>query len=209
MKIIQTETPFKIPMAQQPNEIPGVPDFRVLFPRLAPFNFTGVIDGEIYLNDRYWILEHKTTSQPIATQAQRLHRSAQIIGYTWAATQRLEEPPEGAMIGLHHLSCYKSKKDNSYGEPKIDFLRSPQFFSARDLEQWMVSFFACANDLQEEYQRNLWPMCHDNCYQYGACAYIMLCEQNRHVEDTIIPETHFFVGEAWDPAKDIAVDGGA
>lgn len=194
----RTETPFMLDMTPSEGE-------HDLFPRLEPFLFTGVIDGEIYLNERYWVLEHKTTGQPLATQISRLHRSAQVLGYSYAAGTWLDAPPEGAMINMHHLSAYKSKTTGNYGEPKIDFQRSPQIFSAQDLLQWRVSFLAVAQSIQDEYKRALWPMCHDSCYQYGSCPYIMLCEQNRSCEDTIVPDTHFFEGEEWDPARGLEV----
>jgi hypothetical protein len=198
LEVIRTETPFMIPISPDERE-------HELFPFLEPFLFTGVIDGEIYLNDRFWILEHKTTGQPLVTQIGRLHRSAQILGYSWAASTWSENPPEGAMINMHHLSAYKSKTTGSYGVPKMEFQRSPQIFSPRDLEQWRMSFLSNAQDIQREHRRHIFPMCHDACYQYGNCPFIMLCEQNRPVEDTIIPDTHFFEGAEWDPAKNLGV----
>jgi hypothetical protein len=73
LKVIGSERSFRIFMEPTDEE-------RKIFPNLEPFNFTGMLDLEVELNGRPWILDHKTTSQELGRQSERLQRAAQFIG---------------------------------------------------------------------------------------------------------------------------------
>lgn len=193
MDIIETEKIFKILVQPTPIE-------ERLFPGIRPFWFTGRMDTEVRLNGRPWLLEHKTTGQALSLQAQRLHRSTQVIGYNYAALSFLEEIPDGSLVVLHHLSAYKSKKTGQYGNPKIDFQRVPQVFAMDDLANFRLGMVRDAWNIQRSIASDYFPMCHYSCYTYGACTYINLCEQNRRPEEEIL-EGYFIDEDPWRVTK--------
>lgn len=164
-----------------------------------PFDFVGRIDLEVMLNQRPWIVDHKTTSQSLSVQSRRLERSPQFMGYVYAGGKELSVVPDGALIQLCQLTAYKSKSTGNYGAPKFDFQRIPQIYNSKDIESWKESLIATALDIQIEESRGIWPMRLDNCYQYGECSFSSLCKQN-----TLEPMLHrFVVGEPWDPMNTV------
>ena len=199
LKIVETERPFKLSMTLSKEE-------KSFFPLLAQegLAFTGKIDAEVLLDGRLWQVEQKTTSQALSIQQRRLHRSPQLIGYAYAG-RRLnpEEPPDGSLIVLHHLSAYKSKKTGEYGKVKIEFERTPQIYTDGDFASWRLSFFDTAERLLRNEERGLWPMQQDNCYQYGRCSFAALCEQNAELGEEILEG--FYEEEPWEVAKGIEV----
>lgn len=207
LKVTASEKPFKIHMEVE-NELE-----HKMFKDLKPFHFTGKIDLEIELGGRTWLKEHKTTGQPLAQQVNRLHRSAQVMGYTYAKLRQTgsrREAPEGALVSIHHLSCRKSTakgKEGQYGAPKIEFERTPQIFTDNDLLQWRLTFLSTALDIQRERERGLWPMNHDACFNYGSCQFLGICEQNPSVENLRFDPSKYYIGEAWEVAKDIKREG--
>ena len=183
------------------------------FKDLKPFHFTGKKDLEVELNARTWILEHKTTGQAIDTQANRLNRSAQVMGYLYATIRKYggrKDAPEGALINLHQLSARKSTakgKEGTYGAPTIAFRRVPQIFNDNDLAQWRTSFLDVALEIQREDERNLWPMNHDSCFNYNhACTYLNICVNSENVDKLHYDESKYHVGEAWEVAKGVMAE---
>jgi len=195
LKVISVEQVFKIKM---------YPDKGKHFPLIRKeegFWFTGRLDLGIDLTDRPWHVEHKSTGQSIAIQESRLHRNPQNIGYTYASQRISEEPPEGCLVAIHHLSAYKSRTTGLYGEPKIDFKRIPQIYTDGDIESWRVSLFDTAEKILRNKERELWPMKHSNCYRYGRCTYAPLCEQNAPLGEEMLEG--FFEDEPWDVTEQV------
>lgn len=193
---VATEQVFEILMEPQTDEE------KRCFAALKPFVFTGKLDMQILLDGLSWITEHKTTGAYMAQAKSRLHRSAQMMGYTWASKQ-VGIKTQGLLTAIHHISARKLK-DGSWGEPKIEFERVPQMYTDFDLADWRRSFLDTAMRIQAEQERQLWPMCHDNCYQYGTCSYACLCEQDgRPLEDRILSG---FTEYKWDVRNESAAD---
>ena len=119
------------------------------------------------------------------------------MGYDYAARQVLQKIPEGALIMLHHLSAYKSKKTLTYGNPKIAFDRIPLVYSEYDIQDWRASFMDTVKQIQWCTERNFWTKKRDNCYQYGLCQYSFLCDQHRKEGEEVL-EDHFYVDVPWD-----------
>lgn len=160
LEVVETERAFKIEVE------PGI-------------YFTGKLDMEMQLNGQKWINEFKTTGRSISYIAGQQHRDAQFNGYTWAIKKLDLQMPEGILITYHMLTAYKSKKTGTYGEPKIEFDRLPQFFTEQDHRDWKDSFLWTAEQIQTCKARNNWPRQYDSCHLYGACPYLFLCEQRR------------------------------
>lgn len=197
LEVVKTERPFKLKMNLFPKE-------EEYFPLLNQegLAFTGKIDAEILLNGRLWQLEHKTTGQAISVQKKRLHRSPQLIGYAYAGLRlNPEDPPEGGLVVLHHLSAYKSKVTGEYGKAKIQFERIPQMYTEGDFDSWRLSFLNTAETILRNKVRNLWPVQLDHCYQFGACKYSPLCLQNAVLGEEILEGFHEV--EPWEVAKGV------
>ena len=198
LKIVETERSFKLSMELFPLE-------KLAFPLLAQegLAFTGRIDAEVLLDGRLWQLEQKTTGQALSVQKQRLHRNPQLMGYAYAG-ERLnpEEPPDGSLVVLHHLSS-KRKKTGEYGKLKIEFERIPQIYTDGDFTSWRLSFLDTAERILRNEERSLWPMQQDNCYQYGRCSFAALCEQNAELGEEILEG--FYEAEPWDVAAGIEI----
>jgi hypothetical protein len=188
LKIIESEHTFEIPMYATLLNVNLTTD--------PCFYFTGMIDLEVELNDRLWIIDHKTTGKPISQASSQLRRAAQFIGYTFAAGEELSTKPDGFLIVFHHLSAYKSKVTKEYGKPKIDFDRIPELYTPYDVEQWKLSLYKAADDIYKCRSTNIWPMNFDNCYQFGRCSFCNLCEQQRPIEDVLLHD--FIVTDPWD-----------
>lgn len=179
LEVVQLERRFEIPL-------PSFEDSIV---------FTGRIDMDVKLSGIPYMFEHKTTGTAVTMAASRLHRSPQMLGYTWAEKQQGIDM-EGALVCIHHISARKNK-DGVYGKPTIAFHRSPQLYTKHDLDDWLDSFKYTAEKVLEAREKNRFPMHHDNCYQFGACKYTGLCEQD-HIRDLEEVNTSDFVTYKWD-----------
>jgi len=189
LKIIQPETPFKILVEPTDEDL-------ARWPGMKPVLFTGRLDLEVELSLRPWLVEFKSTGQALALQKKRLHRSPQIIGYNYAARDKLDIIPDGSLVTICHISAYKSKKTGLYGNPKIDFARVPQVHTPEDLETWRRGFMYVANQIHECMRANDWPCHQDSCYVFGRCAYSDICEQNKPIEEVNLHG--YFYDEIWD-----------
>jgi hypothetical protein len=173
MGIIDTEKKFECPITLETEE-----EIR-LYSHLPPITFTGRLDLQAELNGMKWLVDFKTTGQGLATQGLRLNRSAQLLGYSYAGEKVLGFRPEGCLVSLHQLTARKSTKTGEYGSLTIDFLRVPQIFTPADIKEWKKSYLDTAKDFYNSIETNSWPMNFDSCYQFGACAFTRLCEQNK------------------------------
>jgi len=191
LRILKSERLFKIKMELTDSE-------KLLFPYLADIDlfFTGKLDLETEMSGHEWINEFKTTGQPAQTQAARLNRSAQILGYTWAA-KHLGSDITGVLTVLHQLTARKNK-DGLYGKPTRAFLRHPNVFSTADLACWRESFLHTCNHIAASTDKENFPCQFDSCYQFGQCQYTRLCEQNRPAAELNLTG---FITEEWDVLK--------
>ena len=166
------------------------------YSKLPQIIFTGRIDRTISLSGMHWTLEEKTTGQPMDTQVQRLNRLAQLIGYSWAGKRMYPEIEiAGSLVCIHRV--YSGKlKDGGYGKLSIDFRRVPQIFSKGDYVGWKHSFYSTAAKIYAAIFQDEWPMEHDSCYQFGACQYTRLCDQNKN--DLTEVQTDGFIYRPWD-----------
>jgi len=193
LKIIDTEKVFKILMTPTDEE-------KKLFPELEPFWFTGRLDMEVELNGRPWLYETKSTGQSLTTQSERLHRSPQVIGYNYASKRVHDIIPDGTLMSYHYIYSRK-KKDGTYGKVTIDFKRIPEIFDEIDLMNWKYDLYDTAQAIQRAERIGYYVMRLDQCYTYGRCTYLNLCEQKRAVGDEVLAE-YYIADEAWDVTKD-------
>lgn len=145
-------------------------------------HFTGRLDVQVNLSGLPWLIEEKSTGQPAQTQLNRLNRSPQILGYSYAGKHTLDFEVQGCLVSIHQLSC-RRKQNGEWGKLTKAFVRVPQIFTDEDLEAWRYSFLATCNDLVYYQESNMWPMQFDSCYQFGRCQFCNLCERNIPLEE--------------------------
>ena len=189
LEVVETERAFKIKMEISPEEEKRFP----LLKREEVY-FTGILDMQVRMSELPYIMEHKTTGQSLTVQIGRLHRSPQILGYTYAGKEIPQLKAIGCIVNLHQISS-RRKNDGTWGKLNISFQRSPEIFSDRDLRLWRESFLSTCNEILLCQETNNWPMQFDNCYSFGRCRYCDLCERNisleeltTDVEQDILPE---------------------
>ena len=143
--------------------------------------FFGKIDMRAVLDGIPFVVEHKTTGQSAALVAERLNRSAQIMGYTYAAKMMGLEV-QGCLVVIHQISC-RRKADGTWGKQTIAFRRVPMIFTDSDLEAWRQSFTLTAEQIAQCEARQCWPMQFDSCYRFGRCCYAPLCERHLSLDE--------------------------
>ncbi len=189
--ILASERMFNIEMKLSPEE-------KTLLPYLADvkLNFTGKLDLEVSLGGQHWIEEFKSTGQPLSIQLDRLQRSAQILGYTWAS-RYLGHDIVGVLVSGHQLLSRKVKS-GGYGKLTQKFARQPNVFSEADLQSWRTSYLTTCNQIAQAEETNNFPCQFDSCYQFGKCGFTSLCEQNKPLEDLY---TGDYKVQEWDVLK--------
>lgn len=177
IKVIATERKFECPILLETEEE------KRLYGDLPPITFTGRLDLQLEMNGAKWLTDFKTTGQPLSIQASRLNKSTQLMGYTFAGRRVLDFSPDGCLVSMHYLSSRKSQKTGEYGSLSIDFVRVPQIYNDGDLREWRKSFLDTTRELCYSYDHSYWPVNFDSCYQFGACAFTKLCDQNRPLDE--------------------------
>jgi hypothetical protein len=84
----------------------------------------------------------------------------------------------------------------TYTSFATEFGRYPQVYTQHDLAEWKESFLYTASQILQAKSTNNWPMQLDSCYDWGACGYTSLCEQQ--CEPTKC-NTENFEYIIWDP----------
>lgn len=194
LEVIHTERAFQLTM------IPTDVDLSH-YPWLESFYFTGKIDLECLLNGMHWTNEFKTTGWRIDQLIKELARSTQIMGYAYAKNHVFDEVPEGCLITVAFAKANKLKA-GGYGKPRIDFARVPQIYNNVDLQQWRTHFMNIAAQIQYSIKTDHFPPRLQNCYAYGRCQFLNLCEQSCDIKDAHY--RGYVQSEPWDVTKEVA-----
>jgi hypothetical protein len=169
-----------------------------IFGHLPPIAFTGKLDLQMKLDNMNWINEFKSTGQALSIQGNRLYRSNQVMGYTYAGSRVLGFIPAGTLITLHLLSSRKGK-DGNYGKLTVDFARLPQIFNEDDLLKWKLSFLRTCRSVYDSWKDDYFPCQFDSCFDFNhRCQFYGLCTQDTDPMYYLdnIPEG--FCQEFWD-----------
>ncbi len=65
----------------------------------------------------------------------------------------------------------------------------------KSIQAWKLSFIDTCKDILYATENDLWTESFDNCYQYGACPYLKLCQQHTTYENLNLENFHT---EFWD-----------
>jgi len=196
-EILSAEEPFEITL------LPSTPKQGIFYKTsgLYAFQFVGIIDLCIKTSGATWLFDHKTTSQPIYREAERLERSYQFLGYANAARRWLSLPVQGAIISFHHLSSTKSRKTGLYGKSRIEFARQPVLYTPSDYTAFEDHLWWVASQIHQCRTNNYFPRNPDSCFnKYGKCRYydIFPHSMSELLDPSFIPP-NFQEVEPWDP----------
>lgn len=169
--------------------------FSIEFPE---FIFDGKLDLQVELNGVNWLMEHKTTSQYISTQAERMNRAAQTIGY-WNACRILGIQMEGILINFHQLTSRKLKSGD-WGQVTMAFQRVPQIYTIQNVNDWHEHFVSVVHQIEDCLEHDRWPKNYDSCYQFGRCGYLGLCDQYRALGEENLGQ---YIEKKWDVKKTV------
>jgi len=136
--------------------------------------YSGVIDLRCKINGIPWLVDHKTTAGSITTEANKLNRSLQFIGYAWGE-QEIYGEAEGFMANFAGCSCRK-KKDGTWGKKNIQFSRSPQLYTDEDYEVFLQDVTFAVKEVAMYYDTGIWPKNYNSCYNYGRCGMYNQCQ---------------------------------
>ena len=189
MKVISTEKKFECPIE------PTTEEEDKLLAGLPPIVFTGRIDLCVELDSQKWIKDFKTTGWVLDQVIAKSNRSPQLLGYSYAGKKVLDFIPNGCLASFAYVGAYKSKKTGEYGESKFDYRRVPQIYTQGDVRAWKLSFIDTCREIIYATENDLFPESFDNCYQYGACPYLRLCQQHVPYDDLNLEGYHV---EFWD-----------
>jgi hypothetical protein len=93
---------------------------------------------------------------------------------------------EGVMVNIAHFSQYH-KKDGSYGAIKMEFDRTPQIFTKKDILEHRKRTIEQMNEIIMRKRLNLWTQETESCFLFNSsCEYLSLCEQHRDLDKTNI-----------------------
>jgi hypothetical protein len=194
IKILSTERKFECPI--EPENMAE----EKLLKLLPPVVFTGKIDLCVEMDHMNWIWDFKTTGWILDQVIAKANRSPQLLGYSYAGKRVLEFEPSGCLCSFAYIGATKSKKTGEYGSTRFDFRRVPQLYTDNDISAWKMSFIDTCRDIEMSKQNGIWTQSFDNCYQYGACPYLRLCQQHCPFEDLNLEGFH---EEFWDVLEEV------
>lgn len=154
------ERPFALPLGQI-----------IINGLTIPIVWNGKIDMVIRTPDqRYFVLDHKTSSVAGQTFWSQFKLSTQQLGYCWA-TQELT----GLELSGFYINAIFTRKPTKTGKG-IECERQPYLIEHEDLERWRSNvLYICTSVLRHACGAH-WPMYTKSCvHKYGECGYLEAC----------------------------------
>lgn len=154
--------------------IPLLPAINPAGGLVEEITYSGIIDLRCKLSGTPWLVDHKTTAGSVSTEANKLNRSLQFIGYSWLEQQIYGES-EGFMANFAGCSSRK-KKDGTWGKMNIQFSRSPQLYTDEDFDVFLLDMNVAAREIAQYKAADTWPKNYSSCYNYGRCVMYNQCQ---------------------------------
>lgn len=152
-KILSTETPF---------DIMGEVDRRIL-----PYG--GRIDLVVEWHDKYWIVDHKTTSRFGSTFYEGFVPDTQMVGYAWAASQLVGVPIHGVIINTIIVHKVKKSADQQFN-------RRPLQIHDWMTEEWLEQTIDTRLQIEKAHASGRFLPRWRSCVgKYGRCGFYDLC----------------------------------
>lgn len=169
--------------------------------RGIPCVWAGKIDVAILWENRYWVLDHKTTSILGGTYFNQFYNSNQMIGYCWALEHLINHPIAGALINV--LAIRRPTKTGK----SIEFARQRFEYPASRIEEWQSNtlgiidnfFYECNKPLQDANDR--FPMHTSWCIgKFGTCPYFDVCTVPTPQREMML-QSGLYEDVTWSPLK--------
>ena len=162
--------------------------------------YTGKIDLAIQSmlsadKDSYDILDHKTTSIGGPTFWKAFRTSAQMRGYSWAATQLFGKPPTQTIIDaiVGRAPTVKAKGIPHECE-QMGFQYSPE-----QLSEWHNSVTSHVNTTLTRLVSGFFPESNTHCSnKFGMCDYFDVCCQQMNARHILLASGQF-ADRTWSP----------
>jgi len=183
------EIPFAIPLGEL--HYPGIPN-------PIPVIWQGRVDSIVSFEGRAYVMDHKTCSVFQGTYFDAYRKSAQMIGYTWAAQQILgpTQRVEGSVINL--LISRKPTKTGTANE----FKREIFVYSDEDIHEWKENILATSYTWFDYIVKGNFPMYTKQCVgQYGRCPYYDVCHTPKAHRETVLT-SNLYKDVTWSPFKE-------
>ena len=154
---------------------------------LEHLEYGGIFDGVVVFAGRYFILEHKTTTQLGAYYFDQYNPNNQVTGYIWAARKLSGQPVGGAIINA--IGIYKASPTK--------FARQITTRTDNQITEWLRNVWYEASEIQINEWNNYWPMRTGACTMYGKCEFHSVHSLANELERTRFLEQEF-IKQEWD-----------
>lgn len=207
---VMVERPFSIPLGEiQVDELCQFDKDLVVFNSTdkGPFHianvhvqWTGIID--LFLRStqgKRWVMDHKTTSIAGPTISMNYEISQQLVGYSWAAEELLQEEIEGCILNL-----IIGRKPTKTGVA-IDFERYFFSFGKTRKANWKIDMLSHCQSLLSYLTSPgfSFPENTLSCVRkFGVCAYHRVCTQDEEQDKMALVMSDIYCNNVWDPLAD-------
>lgn len=158
--------------------------------------WTGKIDLMIHLDERNWILDHKTSSMVGPTFWDQFSLSNQTIGYCWAGEQIYGSKFAGLVV-----NAIVGRKQTRTGIPTA-FERQRFYYRPDQVAEWEANTMTLVSDFLANLHRNDFPMTTSWCVgKYGKCKYHGVCTLPKE-QRMLSLYSDEFVDNTWSPLND-------
>ena len=204
VKMVQTEVMVRAAIRRFPKYEPVVIEHEFSIPIRNPltghgsrtYRLCGKIDAIVRTPDeRYWILEYKTTGQTLEQFRMRYGLDNQVSYYTLAAREALELPIEGSLIRV----VVKSRTEPRRGETLDEYRDRLEAMYTQESDRLLAEDLVVRDEAQLELtRRELWAEVQSRlfekrlgvirrnpqaCSDFGGCVYRAACLQLENWED--------------------------
>lgn len=202
---ILVEVPFSVPL------FTWTPPSHLSVPAI-PVIFTGKIDLPLIIDNKIYVMDHKTTSMLGATFWDDKKASSQFKGYAWAFLQATGKLPHGYAVNAIrtkapplYVSENKVNKRGVTTSPEQwwnESLSRERFpLHPEDIDEWYTNTTALVSLFLLQYFSNMQlPRRTTNCIsKYGHCPYFEVCHTYPIADRLLMIQSGEFMDNTWSP----------
>ena len=161
-----------------------------------PCVWAGKIDVAIMWENRYWVLDHKTTSILGGTYFNQFYNSNQMIGYCWALQHLINQKVAGALINV--LAIRRPTKTGK----SMEFVRQRFEYPSSRIEEWQDNTLSIIEQFFHMCDKNEFPMHSQWCVgKFGMCPYFDVCTVPAEQREMMLM-SGLYEDITWSPLKE-------
>lgn len=158
-------------------------------PEGLPFMWCGHLDRVGEMNGQIWILDRKTSKNPIDERYfKQFSPSNQMSGYTFAGKVAYKQPVQGIIIDACQILVSGTR-----------FKRGVVMRDDAQLNEWMDDIGIYVNHAVSYAKECYWPMNDKSCGNFGGCPFQMICGKSPLVREQWLESA--FYKRVWDPLQ--------